>query len=875
MAGSLSTYWKKRNFGVTSEPRGTVARAGKRLSFVIQKHAATRLHYDFRLELDGTLLSWAVPKGPSLDPHVRRMAVHVEDHPLSYAGFEGVIPAGQYGAGTVEVWDRGEWAPIGDPREGLRKGKLKFELHGAKLHGAWNLVRINNRRDERQEPWLLIKDNDEEARPATEYDVVAEWPESGLSTPQAKPARSATREKAAPRASRKRKDNEGMPAQAVPAKLPLSFSPQLATLVDEPPSGPGWIYEVKFDGYRVLARIDGDDIRLFTRNGNNWTPRLKALRDELATLGVESAWIDGEIAVLDGKGVPSFQLLQGAFDSSRTRDIVFFAFDLPYFGGYDLRRVPCVERRARLARVFEGNPSPHLRFSEHFETDPVPLLKGACEQGLEGLIGKRADSPYVSSRSAAWVKLKCTKRQEFVIVGFTDPKGSRSGFGSLLLAVNEGGKLRYAGSVGTGFNDALLRSLKEKLAALATERAPIDPVPRGVKGHWVRPKLVAEVAFTEWTSDGRVRHPVFHGLRTDKEPEAITVEKAKKAEVTGNKAKRTKKVSAHRVSRKREIENKGARTKNVTPPKLSKAMMRPGDAPRGDIVRGIKVTHPERVIDQASGATKLDLVRYYDRIAPHILPHLVARPVALVRAPYGVAGELFFQKHGDTVKVPGMKLLDPKYWPGHDPMLEIDTPEALVAAAQMNVVELHTWNSTTKAIAKPDRMLFDLDPGKGIDWPTLVEATEITQKFLDMLGLKSFLKTSGGKGLHVVVPLTPKDGYETVKDFSQAVVVHLARTLPKLFVSKAGEGNRVGRIFIDYLRNGTGATTASAFSARARPGLGVSVPLEWSELEKVTGGSQWNIFSVHERLAKLRADPWTGYAKTRQTIAAAAKKLAT
>jgi len=629
----------------------------------------------------------------------------------------------------------------------------------------------------------------------------------------------------------------GIPAQAVPAKLPLSFFPELATLVDEPPTGGGWIYEVKFDGYRVLARIEGKDIRLFTRNGNNWTPRLQALHDEIAKLKIDEAWIDGEIAVLDDKGHPSFQMLQGAFDTAKTRDIVFYVFDLPYFGGYDLRRVPCIERRALLRAVMKENATPHVRFSEHFDTDPVPLLKGACEQGLEGLIGKRADSPYVSNRSPQWIKLKCTKRQEFVIIGYTDPKGSRSGFGSLVPGIHDAqGKLHYAGNVGTGFDESLLRSIKEKVAALETPRSPVDPAPKGVKAHWVRPKLVAEVAFTEWTSDGRVRHPVFHGLRTDKDPATITREQA------------------------------------VHAPKTAPAPRRDTET-EGNVVRGIKVSNPDRVIDAASGATKLDLVRYYDRVADHILPHLVRRPVALVRAPSGVTGQLFFQKHGDTVKVPGIKELDRKYWPEHDPMLEIDTAKALVGAAQMNMVELHTWNSTTKAIAKPDRMLFDLDPGEGITWEQVVEATGITKKFLDMLGLESFLKTSGGKGLHVVVPLTPKDDYDTVKDFSQAVVVHLSRTLPKLFVAKSGAQNRIGRIFIDYLRNGNGATTASAFSARARPGLGVSVPLEWKELAKLESASQWNIFSVFQRLDKLKADPWKSYATTRQTITAAAKRL--
>jgi bifunctional non-homologous end joining protein LigD len=652
------------------------------------------------------------------------------------------------------------------------------------------------------------------------------------------------------------------------AKLPLSFAPQLATLVDEPPRGPGWIYEVKFDGYRVLARIEGDDIRLFTRNGNNWTSRMPGLAEEIARLGVKSAWIDGEIAVLDAKGNPSFQALQGAFDSSRTRDIVYYVFDLPYLDGHDLRRVPCAERRELLRKVMEGNESERLRFSAHFDGDGAQLLEAACRKGLEGLIAKRADSIYVSNRSQAWVKLKCTRRQEFVIAGFTDPKGSRAGFGSLLLGVHDAkGILHYAGNVGTGFDDNTLRALKQKLATLETAKMPFAEKPRGVKGHWVKPKLVGEVAFTEWTSDGRIRHPVFHGLRTDKDPQAIT------REVSLHEAPAASKPAA---PRKREIAAKGRRKAEpgAPAPKLSKTRMRSRkDEIEGDVVGGVRVSNASRVIDKASGATKIDLARYYERVAEHMLPHLKARPVALVRAPAGVEGELFFQKHGDTIRIPGIKVLDRKYWPDHDPMLEIDTARALIAAAQMNVVELHTWNSTTRAIDKPDRMIFDLDPGKGIGWADVVEATALTRQFLDLLGLESFLKTSGGKGLHVVVPLTPRLGYDEVKDFSRSVVSHLAATLPKLFVAKSGAQNRVGRIFVDYLRNGRGATTAAAFSARARPGLGVSVPVKWAELEKLEGADQWNIFNLGERLAKLRADPWKEYWTTRQSLAAAKKKL--
>ena len=832
MPGSLSTYRKKRDFNATSEPLGEVTRAGKRLAFVIQKHAATRLHYDFRLELDGTLKSWAVPKGPSLDPSVRRMAVQTEDHPMGYASFEGVIPKGQYGAGTVIVWDRGTWEPVGDPREGYRKGKLKFEMHGEKIRGRWNLIRVRGREDESRQPWLLIKENDEEARPAAKYDVTEALPDSVIAG-----KRKSAKKRAAPAGkaragldSRLRgNDKDGVPAGAEKADLPIALSPQLAVLVDEPPRGGGWIYEVKFDGYRLLARIDGDDVRLFTRNGNDWSSRLKPLRDEVRALGIASSWLDGEIVMLNGKGNPDFQALQGAFDNSRTGDIVFFVFDVPFFGGYDLRRVPLVERRKLLQQVLEPRESAHVRYSGHFDAPVEQLLEGACKQGLEGLIGKRADAPYASTRSASWIKLKCTRRQEFVVAGYTDPKGSRTGFGSLLLGVHDDeGRLVYAGNVGTGFDEALLRSLMAKLEALATDKDPFHERPRSVKGHWVRPRLIAEVAFTEWTGEGRIRHPVFHGLRTDKDAGAITRE----AEV-------------HEV-----------------------------DAKKPSLRASIKVTNPDRVIDPKSNATKLDLVHYYERVAPHMLPHLVGRPIALVRAPTGIGGELFFQKHGEKISIPGIRQLDRSFWPGHAAMLEVATRQALVGAAQMNVIELHTWNSTTADIAHPDRVIFDLDPGEGIDWETLKEATSLVKKMLDLLGLESFLKTSGGKGLHVVVPLEPKWDYDEVKDFSERLVQHMAATIPKLFVAKSGARNRVGRIFIDYLRNGKGATTVAAFSARARPGLGVSMPVAWKELPKLAAADQWNIANVHERLKRLRADPWKDYRKVKQTLEDAARQLA-
>ena len=873
MPGSLSTYWKKRDFSITGEPRGEVARTGKKLSFVVQKHAATRLHYDFRLELQGTLKSWAVPKGPSFDPKVRRMAVHTEDHPMSYASFEGVIPKGQYGAGTVIVWDRGEWEPVGDPVEGYRKGRLKFDLHGEKLRGRWNLVRINSRAGERNEPWLLIKETDDEARSAADYDVTEALPDSVLAPVSGggKTARKAAARKPGAKTSAKATKRKAravapgieLPAEAVEASLPFAFFPQLATLVEEPPKGGGWVYEVKFDGYRLLARIDGDDVRLFTRNGNDWSSRLKALVAEVRRLELPTGWYDGEIVVLDAEGNPSFQMLQGAFDNARTRDIVYFLFDAPFMHGHDLTRVPLAERRRLLEAALEGKASPHVRFSQTFDAPVEQLLEGACRKGLEGLIGKRADSGYMSSRSSTWIKLKCTRRQEFVIVGYSDPKGSRTGFGSLLLGIHDAdGNLVYAGNVGTGFNEQSLRTLMAKMEPLAVGKSPLATVPRGVKGHWIRPKLIAEVAFTEWTSDGRIRHPVFHGLRTDKDVQAITREEAK--------APAPKPVKPAAKARATETAKAPARgTVRVRTPAKAKARAAARE------VDGIAISHGERVIDARSKATKMDLVRYYEDIAEAMLPHLVGRPIALVRAPTGIGGELFFQKHGEKIKIPGIKQLDRSFWPGHPAMLEVASRETLVGAAQMNVIELHTWNSTTDDIAHPDRVIFDLDPGEGIDWATLKEATALTKKALDLLGLDSFLKTSGGKGLHVVVPLTPSEewGYDPVKDFAEKLVVHMTRTLPDLFVAKSGARNRVGRIFIDYLRNGKGATTIAAFSARARPGLGVSVPLAWKELPGLEASDQWNIFNVRERLKKQKRDPWRDYASTRQTLDEAAKKL--
>ena len=871
MKSALQPYIAKRDFEVTNEPQGGETSAGQ-LAFVVQKHAAGRLHYDFRLELDGTLKSWAVPKGPSLDPADKRMAVHVEDHPIDYGAFEGTIPAGRYGAGTVIVWDNGTWEPVGDPRAGYRDGKLKFQLHGHKLSGGWTLVRMHGRAAERQEPWLLIKERDDAARPAAEYVVVAQEPGSvlsGLTIPGA-PAAKAKAIGAAKKPTPAKKSSatkKAAVAHKVPAAapqallaslasgakrtaLPEALAPQLATLVSQAPTDAGWSYEIKFDGYRILARIDGDDVRLFTRNGNDWSDRMPGLVAAVRSLGIGSGWLDGEIVVAGAHGAPDFNLLQNAFDSPRIDTIQYYVFDLPFHADHDLRSIPLAERRALLAKLLESAPPDRIRFSEDFQSTPAELLHNACRMHLEGVIGKRTDSPYVSKRSPTWIKLKCTQRQEFVVAGYTDPQGSRAGIGSLLLAIHDdAGQLLFAGAVGSGFDQKTLATVKKAVTALDTDESPFAVRPKGVKAHWVEPKLVVEVSFGEWTPDGRVRHAVFHGLRDDKPAASVRRETAS-------------------PTAKAQAAAKAAPAAKATPAKKAGKKTTSASA----TVEGIRISHPERVIDESTGATKLDVVDYYLEVARLMLPHLVGRPVSLVRAPAGIAGQLFFQRHAETLKIPDLKQLDENVAPGRDAMVEIDSFTALIGSAQMNVIEFHTWNATTRNPSKPDRMIFDLDPGEGVGWAQIQESTELTRAFLAELGLASFLKTSGGNGLHVVVPITPKQDWDTVKEVSRRIVEHLAAVVPDRFVAKSGPKNRVGKIFIDYLRNGFGSTTACAWTMRARPGLGISVPCAWSEMASISGGAHWTLANVHGRIEEKK-DPWAGYPTTTQTLAKAMKTL--
>lgn len=809
-ANKLQKYRSKRNFSITPEPEES-GLASESLRFVIQKHWASRLHYDFRLELNGVMKSWAVPKGPSFDPADKRLAVHVEDHPISYADFEGIIPEKQYGAGKVIIWDKGYWHPLGKPDTDYKKGNLKFELSGIKLQGKWALVRIKGDH-EKQEPWLLVKEKDELAKPSAEFSVVDEYPDSVSKNPFPENNIAHKQDKKKP------KKTEDILKQAAKADLPELVKPQLATLVERlPPIVEDWIYEIKFDGYRLLTKIDNGKVTFFTRNGNDWTHKLKNLQQAVEKLKWPSGWYDGEIVVTNEQGVPDFGALQLAFENGKSHNIVLYLFDVMYFKGFDLRAIPQTNRRDILKKLLEKNTSELIRLSEAFEASSESLLKSACQLGLEGIIAKRADSPYSSARTLNWLKLKCKQGQEFVILGYTSPKGQRSGFGALLLGVyDKDSKLVHVGNVGTGFNQNSLTSLKQKFDAIKIKKSPVKDFKAPTDTTWIKPMLIAEVEFGEWTASGHIRHPVFKGIRTDKAPQTIIREQPKNYL---NKSKGS----------------------TQQPPEKS-----------------LKITNPDRKVDPAEGITKIDVVRYYQLIGELMMPHLEKRPVSFLRAPDGITSELFFQKHAATEKLPGVKETDSA--DGEQPLIEIVSKEGLASAAQWNVIEFHTYNGIT-SLKAPDRLVFDLDPGENVKWSQVQEAAQLMQAFLSQLKLPAYLKTSGGKGLHIVIPVTKNHDWDTVKSFAQAVVVHMSKTIPSRFVAKSGPKNRVGKIFIDYLRNDQHATTVCAWSLRARPGLGISVPVDWSELMELKGANHWTIRNAHTRLDKGN-EVWKTYSKS-------------
>ncbi|MDC3741181.1 DNA ligase D [Pseudomonas syringae pv. syringae] len=853
MAKPASEYTRKRNFAITSEPAESKRKGKGRsqpgaLGFVIQKHDARNLHYDFRLELDGTLKSWAVPKGPSLDPTQKRLAVHVEDHPLDYAGFEGSIPQGQYGGGDVIVWDRGVWQPHGDPQKTYEDGKLKFTLVGEKLSGDWALVRTRLKGSGSKEQWLLIKEKDDIARPAAEYDITHEQPQSVISGANVGEERSTPKKSTASAANGKAKAATSKSKAPTPAAKPTrrkakaafpdTLSPQLATLVEAPPAG-DWLYEIKFDGYRMLTRIQGDDVRLFTRNGHDWTERLPELVKALKGMKLRDSWFDGEVVVLDEQGLPDFQGLQNAFDAGNSKDILYYLFDMPFLSAEDLREVPLEQRRDALKQVLDAQKSRLLRYSDAFQAGHQDIVASAAAMGLEGVIGKRAGSAYVSKRNADWIKLKCRLRQEFVVVGYTAPQGSRSAFGALLLAVNAGEDgLVYAGRVGTGFAEVTLEQLHKQLKKSQRKNSPLAKKlsasqARGVQ--WVEPQLVCEAEFAQWTREGIVRQAAFVGLRSDKPAKDVVREDAQPANVPSQ-----------------------ARTKTAAPKARKKAAQGKVD------VAGTGISHPDRVIDSKSGTSKIELAQFYQSIADWILPYLSKRPVALLRCPEGIDGEQFFQKHAEHLAIPHIRQLDRALDPGHAALMEIDSVQALVGAAQMGAIELHTWGATRDRIETPDHFVLDLDPDPALPWRSMIEATQMVLAVLEELGLEAFLKTSGGKGMHIIVPLARQADWDTVKAFAKAIAEFASRQLPERFTATMGPKNRVGKIFIDYLRNSRGGSTVTAYSVRARPGLPVSVPIALDELAGLKSSAQWDITNLEQRLKRLKDDPWAGYSNRRK-----------
>jgi len=830
---SIRTYRAKRNFDVTSEPapQARAKPAGAPI-FVVQKHAAHRagLHWDFRLEHGGVLWSWAVRKGPSLDHADKRIAVHVEDHPLDYANFQGTIPDGEYGAGNVETWDRGTWEPLDDPEAGMRKGEIKFVLHGKRLSGRFTLVRLRPRPGQRgrQDNWLLIKGHDEAERAGADATAIE----------QAAPPPKPTRKVASMR-------HEGPPAEgAERAKLPQRQAPQLASLAEEPPNGQGWISEIKFDGYRLLCWIDHGKVRLVTRNGLDWTDRFPTVARELGKLDVDAALVDGELVALDKDGASSFPALQAALSAGKDDRLNLYLFDLLHLDGWDLRACRLIDRKHVLTGLADWRGV--LRYSDHHEGDAAGMRREACRMGLEGIVCKRADAPYRAGRGRGWVKVKCLGREEFIVLGWTPPGGSRIGLGSLHLGYYDPqGKLHYAGGVGSGFSEVELARLSERLAGLASGTPKSlfvagDPVPNNI--HWVRPELVADVQFASWSGSGRVRHSVYLGLREDKSASEVVREPA------DPKAER-KMVSPRQASGDAPEVKRGSKIVTARAPKQ-----------RGVTVGGVALTHPDREL--WPGITKQELAEYWLAVADHALPGLARRPLAVVRCPTGIAGEHFFQKHGHSALPSAIREGEVE----GSPYLAIDDADGLVAMAQMSAIELHAWGATEADPLHPDLIVFDLDPGEGVPFGDVVKGAIDVREHLERLGLKSFCRTTGGKGLHVVVPLEPVAHWDDVKPFCRALAETMSQEQPDVYLPTLKKADRRGKILIDWLRNGMGATAIASFCPRARPGANVATPVTWDEVNRKLDPAKFTLRSTPDRLARLRGDRWEGFSSVRQRL---------
>jgi bifunctional non-homologous end joining protein LigD len=848
---SLKTYRQKRDFRITTEPRGDARKSptSNRL-FVIQKHAATRLHYDLRLELDGVLKSWAIPKGPSLDPDEKRLAVHVEDHPIEYGRFEGIIPPKEYGGGTVMLWDTGTWVPEGDPAKDYEKGRMHLEIYGQKLRGSWRLVRMQGSDSEADKNWLLVKSKDLFSRKDTDQWLLTENKSvlTGRTMEQIAADADAvwkndqgteTQNQASNTRRRTRSETDGFNELngfkglkglkglkgARKTKFPDHLRPQLASLIDAPPQGSHWLHEIKYDGYRMLAFIEKGSVRITSRSGKDWTARFPAIARALAETFDTQAVVDGEIVVQLPDGRTSFQALQNMLQGLEKGRLRYYLFDMLYCDGYDLKALPLIERKRLLKRFFDPEPSSAspVRYSEHVAGAGDAVYEQACRLALEGIISKESGSPYKQARTRQWVKVKCRHRQEFVIGGYTEPSGSRTGLGALLLGIHDDQqKLRYCGKVGTGFNDRQLQTLRKTLDDLERKTPPFDILPKEAKGrhtHWVEPRLVAEVAFGEWTDDGVLRHAVFKGLREDKAPRQVH------------------------------------REQTVTPRKSR-----------------VHLTHPDRILYPRQGVTKASLVHYYEQIADYILPHLIDRPLTLLRCPKGIDGSCFYQKHFNESPPEFLKGIEIEEKGGKGTYILIEGIDGLISLVQMGVLEIHPWNARKDRIEKPDLMVMDLDPGPGVGPEAVVESTRLLHGFLSEIGLRSFLKSSGGKGYHVVVPLKRSLGWDELKAFAKAVAVQMTRAYPDRFTATISKKKREGKIFLDYLRNGRGATSVAPYSTRARAGAPVSAPLRWEELSSQIPPDFYRIENMGKRIDHLREDPWNAFYDSAQSITQSIKK---
>ena len=803
---ALEHYHQKRNFKHTPEPKGS--KGNRELShnhFVVQMHAASHLHYDFRLEKNGVLLSWAIPKGPSLDPTIKRLAVHVEDHPLEYKDFEGIIPKGQYGGGTVMVWDKGEWDEVDDGKS-LSKGALTFNLMGEKLKGKWKLIQIKN--DPKN--WLLMKAKDDEACPQDKYDIVEEEPlsvVSGRSLNEIKDNAMSTwtSSKTKTRAYQLPKSIQtSVPQRKLPNKVP----PQLATLVDKAPTGDDWIHEMKFDGYRLLTVIN-NEVKLITRGQHDWTHKFKPLSAELEKLKLSQTILDGELVVLDKKGLPNFQLLQNAIKTGNAK-FIYYVFDVLFYQGYDLTSLPLIERKAILEKILPKN-HPSIRYSSHIQGQGDKVFKKAAKLGFEGIVSKHIDSPYIHKRGKNWLKIKVSQRQEFVIGGFTEPSGDRAFFGALLLGVyDENNKLKYCGRVGTGFTDSSLKELHRILQKSTRKKCPFIEIPTmNDLLSWVKPTLIAEIEFKEWTSEGILRHASFKGLREDKEPIQVTEEQT--------------------IS--------------------------------------FQLTHPEKILYPKDRITKHDISQYYLSIKDWILPYITNRPLSIFRCPGGIESACFYQKHlPEDSKANAIHTIQIKGKAKEENYLYIKDIDGLMQLVQMGTLEIHPWGASVANIERADYVTFDLDPADDVDYKTVVKAAFQIKEELENLGLVTFLKTTGGKGLHIAIPIQPRYTWDEVTHFAKTFSKYLMLKYPDHYIDTMSKMKRKGKIFVDYLRNHRGATAVAAFSTRARKGAPVSMPLAWEDLSPKMRSDHFTILNSLKHLKKLSVDPWKDFFSMKQKL---------